>query len=338
MSGDVLLVIINDILDLAKIESGQISLYVKPFDLSKLIQLIYDTFSIKIQGKGIDFKISIDKKVPTILNGDSIRVSQILFNLISNAIKFTPLKGKVTLKINFDNEDADFYYIKVTVKDSGIGIPADKLGTIFDPFIQVSNDAARKYGGTGLGLTIIKKIIVIMNGEIEVKSRLNVGTKFIVNLPFSKVNNNVIGSESYVNKEKFASPTNRDKKIKVLLAEDNKINQILVQKVLLKFNFDCVTVENGSLAVEAVVRENFDIILMDIMMPIMDGYEASSRIRNLQDSTKKNIPIVALTAVVTGSVTEACSSVGINKYLSKPFESEELFTVIMELVQKESAV
>jgi two-component system, sensor histidine kinase len=334
MSGDVLLVIINDILDLAKIESGQISLYAKPFNLSKLIQLIYDTFSIKIQGKGIDFEISIDKKVPAILIGDSIRVSQILFNLISNAIKFTPLKGKVALKINFDKEDAGFYYIKVTVKDSGIGIPADKIETIFDPFIQVSNDAARKYGGTGLGLTIIKKIINIMNGKIQVKSKLNVGTKFIVNLPFAKGNPNTNGSESYFDNEKLLSTFNKDKKVKVLLAEDNKINQILVQKVLSKFNFDCVTVENGSLAVDEVVRENFDIILMDIMMPIMNGYEATSKIRNLKDETKKNIPIVALTAVVTGSVAEACSEVGINKYLSKPFESEELFDVIMELIQK----
>lgn len=338
MSGDVLLVIINDILDLAKIESGQISLYEKPFDLSKLTQLIYDTFSSKIQGKDIDFKISIDKKVPAILNGDSIRVSQILFNLISNAVKFTPVKGRIRLKIKFDGEDAGFHHIKVTVKDSGIGIPLDKIDTIFDPFIQVSNDTARKYGGTGLGLTIIKKIINIMNGEIHVKSKLDQGSKFIVNLPFAKGNSNLVDLKSIVNKDKSAVPIKTVGKIKVLLAEDNRINQILIQKVLSKFNFDCVVVENGNLAVEAVIRENFDIILMDIMMPIMNGYEATSRIRNLKDITKKNIPIVALTAVVTGSVVEACSSVGIDKYLSKPFESEELYNVIMELVQKEGTI
>jgi two-component system CheB/CheR fusion protein len=338
MSGDILLVIINDILDLAKIESGQIALYVKPFDLSKLIQLIYDTFSTKIQEKAIDFKIAIDKKVPVILNGDSIRVSQILFNLISNAVKFTPIKGKIRLKIKFDKEEAGFHYIKVTVKDSGIGIPSDKIDVIFDPFIQVSNDTARKYGGTGLGLTIIKKIINIMNGQIEVKSKLNIGTKFIVNLPFAKGNSNSVDLKSVINKDKLAIPINTGERIKVLLAEDNRINQILVQKVLSKFNFDCVTVDNGSLAVEAVIHENFDVILMDIMMPIMDGYEATSIIRNLGDKTKKNIPIVALTAVVTGSVIEASSSVGIDKYLSKPFESEELYNVIIELVRKEDNI
>lgn len=332
MSGDVLLVIINDILDLAKIESGQIALYVKPFDLSKLIQLIYDTFSTKIQAKGIDFKISIDKNVPAILNGDSIRVSQILFNLISNAVKFTPLKGKITLKIIFDKEDSGFHYIKVTVKDSGIGIPSNKIDSIFDPFIQVSNDTARKYGGTGLGLTIIKKIINIMDGHIEVKSKLNVGTKFIVNLPFAKGDSKTVSSDLFRDKDKSVIQLNGEKRIRVLLAEDNKINQILVQKVLSKFNFECFTVENGSMAVEAVVNENFDIILMDIMMPIMNGYEATTMIRNLKDNAKKNIPIVALTAVVTGSVIDACSSAGINKYLSKPFESEELYNVIIELV------
>lgn len=335
MSGDVLLVIINDILDLAKIESGQISLYAKPFNLSKLIQLIYDTFSTKIQAKGIDFKILIDKKVPSILNGDSIRVSQILFNLISNAIKFTPSKGNITLEINFEKEDEGFYYIKVIVEDSGIGIPPDKLESIFDPFIQVSNDTARKYGGTGLGLTIIKKIITIMNGQIEVKSKLDNGTKFVVNLPFAKENSKTVSSESLLINDKLVIQANGEKRTKVLLAEDNKINQILVQKVLSKFNFDCVIVENGKLAVEAVVNDSFDVVLMDIMMPVMDGYEASMLIRNLTDKTKKNVPIVALTAVVTGSVIDACSSAGINKYLSKPFESEELYDVIVELVQKD---
>lgn len=336
MSGDVLLVIINDILDLAKIESGQITLYEKPFDLLKLIQLIYDTFSDKIQGKGIDFKISIDKKVPTILNGDSVRVSQILFNLISNAVKFTSLKGKIRLKIDFEKEEDDFYYIKITVKDTGIGISSEKINTIFEPFIQVSDDSARKYGGTGLGLTIIKKIISIMNGDIVVESRLNVGTKFTVSLPFSKRNFNSYGEE--VSKDALEISSDNHENLKVLLAEDNKINQMLVQKVLSKFNFDCVIADNGKLAVEAVVRQDFDIVLMDIMMPVMNGYEASAKIRDLKDETKKNIPIVALTAVVTGSVIESCSAVGINKYLSKPFEAEELYNVIMELVQKKDRI
>lgn len=338
MSGDILLVIINDILDLAKIESGQINLYEKPFNLSRLTQLMYDTFYTKTQEKGIDFKISIDKKVPVILNGDSIRVSQILFNLISNAVKFTPEKGKIRIKIKFDREEIGFNRIQVSVKDSGIGIPSDKIETIFDPFIQVSNDTSRKYGGTGLGLTITKKIIDIMNGQIQVESKLDVGTKFIVNLPFSKGNLNLAISKSSIARDKPVISIGGGRKIKVLLAEDNRINQMLVEKILSKFNFECVTVGNGSLAIEAVMKHDFDVILMDIMMPIMDGYEATSIIRNLEDETKKNIPIIALTAVVTGSIVELSSSVGINRYLSKPFETEELYNVVIELVDKGNSV
>ena len=241
------------------------------------------------------------------------------------------------MRINFDKEDAEFYYIKIIVKDSGIGIPSDKIDSIFEPFIQVSNDTARKYGGTGLGLTIIKKIIHIMNGQIKVKSKVNSGAKFIVNLPFAKINSSSVNLKSFLEKDKLALATNEERKIKVLLAEDNKINQILVQKVLSNFNFDCVIVDNGKMAVEAVTRENFDIVFMDIMMPLMNGYEASSLIRHLEDPIKKNIPIVALTAVVTGSVIEACSFAGINRYLSKPFESEELYNVIIELVHTKEA-
>lgn len=336
MSGDILLVIINDILDLAKIEAGQLVLYEKPFNLSKLTQLIYDTFSTKLQEKEIDFKISIDKKVPEVLIGDSIRVSQILFNLLSNSVKFTPVKGEIKLKIKFVKEEAGFHFIKITVEDSGIGISAEKLDTIFDPFIQVSNDTARKYGGTGLGLTIISKIINIMNGEIKVKSKLGVGTKFKVSLPFVK--GDAISADQVPvasnSKQKSVIPLDANRRIKVLLAEDNSINQILAQKVLSKFNFDCVTVGNGKLAVEAVSHGDFDVILMDIMMPVMDGYEATLIIRKMEDKIKRNIPIVALTAVVTGSVIEASSAMGIDKYLSKPFEAEELFNVIMELVSR----
>jgi two-component system CheB/CheR fusion protein len=332
MSGDILLVIINDILDLAKIESGQIALYEKPFELSKLIQLVYDAFSMKVQEKDLSFETSIDKKIPVTVNGDSVRVAQILFNLISNAVKFTPPKGTIILKIDSEKEDSKFHNIKITVKDTGIGISADRIEAIFDPFIQVSDDTARKYGGTGLGLTIIKKIINMMNGRISVESEPNVGTIFTVHLPFAKESSYQTKSDLLVEENEPALVVDKNKKIKVLLAEDNRINQLLAQKVLLKFDFECFTVENGSLAVEAVSNENFDIVLMDIMMPVMNGYEATALIRNLSDETKKNIPIIALTAVVTGSIIEDCEKAGMNSYLSKPFASEELYKAIAKLV------
>jgi signal transduction histidine kinase/CheY-like chemotaxis protein len=334
MSGDILLVIINDILDLAKIESGQFTLYEKPFDLSKLIQLIYGAFGTKISQKKISFKISIDKKVPATLKGDSVRVAQILFNLVSNAVKFTPIKGKIRLSIDLDRDDDSFYYLKMTIKDSGIGIATDKIDTIFEPFTQVSDDNARKYGGTGLGLTIIKKIINMMNGQISVKSKPDLGAKFTIDIPFAKETSYVVNEKLLKAKSKTNVTTFDNKKIKVLLAEDNPINQLLLQKVLSRFNFDCFTVENGSLAVDAVISKDFDIILMDIMMPVMDGYEATAIIRNLPDEQKRSIPIIALTAIVTGPIMELCSAAGIDKYLSKPFDSEELHNTILKLVHK----
>lgn len=334
VSGDILLVIINDILDLAKIESGEVSLSNKPFNLGQLTRLVHDTFKMKTVEKDIDFKVSIDKKVPEILNGDSVRVSQIFFNLISNAVKFTPVNGKIRMKIKIQDEEDDCYIVRIIVKDSGIGIPSDKLEGIFNPFVQVSNDTSRKYGGTGLGLTIIKRIIDIMNGDIQVKSELNVGTKFIVTIPFSK-NDYFSVPKTFLEEREFVKPIDKNRRIKVLLAEDNRINQILVQKILAKYNFDCVAVTNGKLALEAITQEDFDVVILDLMMPEMNGYETSSAIRSLRNRSKKNVPIVALSAVVTGSVAEACRAVGINSYISKPFDADQLYTVIMQLLEKE---
>ncbi|MFL9831357.1 ATP-binding protein [Flavobacterium sp. ST-87] len=335
MSGDILLVIINDILDLAKIESGKIILTNKPFSLSQLTRLIYDSFAIKAQEKNIDFQILTNSNVPAILIGDSVRISQILFNLISNSVKFTPERGKIRLKIRLIEED-ESYLIKIIVKDTGIGIPSDQLQGIFNPYIQVSNSVAGIENGTGLGLAIVKKIIDMMNGDIQVKSKLNVGTKFTVLLPFPKGAYYFEASEELIKNEKKPVQGNRKRKIKILLAEDNHVNQMLTQKVLSQFNMDCVIVANGKLAIEALMKEDFDLILMDLMMPVMNGYEAASAIRDLKNHTKKNTPIIALSAVVTGLVDEACKAVGINRYVSKPFNAEELHQIIIELLEKKN--
>lgn len=335
MSGDILLVIINDILDLAKIESGEIAIFKRPFELDKLLELLNDTFSKKIEDKKIKYQYSVDKNVPNTLIGDSIRVSQVLFNLMSNAIKFTPKKGKIKLRIQLENETETNYILKIILKDTGIGIPEDKLEIIFNPFVQVATDNSRTISGTGLGLTIIKKLITMMHGQIKVKSQINEGTKFNVILPFLRANDTFVPPPVVVkpNLEPMLELI-ADKTIKVLLAEDNRINQVLVQKVLLKYKLECVTVANGQLAVEAVENDDFDVILMDIMMPVMDGYEATKLIRNLKDEVKNSIPIIALTAIVTGTVVEDSMFMGINKYLSKPFDPSILIATILELVQQ----
>ncbi|MEL1240791.1 response regulator [Flavobacterium flavipallidum] len=328
ISADVLLVIINDILDLVKIESGQLTLTNKPFNLNLLTQLLYDTFLVKTKEKAIDFKVAIDKKVPRILNGDSIRVSQIFFNLISNSVNSTPVNGKIRFKIKFQEEEDDNFILKIILKDTGLGISTEM-------FKEASNPFTKQYEGAGLGLTIIKKIINIMNGEIVVKSKINVGTKFIITLPFSKNDHHLSASKSYIDREYSVPKIDVNAKIKVLLAEDNRVNQLLSHKILSDYNFDCVAVANGKLAVEAVNQEDFDIVIMDLMMPVMNGYEATSAIRNMKDLLKKNIPIIALSAVVNDTVNDTCKAVGINKYISKPFSSEELYTAILSLIIRE---
>jgi two-component system CheB/CheR fusion protein len=293
-------------------------------------QLIFDTCSIKTTEKEIDFSFSIDKNLPVDFIGDSARISQILYNLISNAVKFTPQNGKIKLQISNAGKENNCHYIQMAVTDNGIGIPSDKIDHIFDPFIQVSNDAARSHSGTGLGLAIVKRIISKMNGGITVESALGKGTTFIVTIPL-KESDSSLGTNSLM-LENCPLILTSQKKIKVLLAEDNRINQLLAQKVLSDFKFDFVTVENGKQAIEAVLKEDFDVILMDLMMPEMDGYEATTVIRSLTDNTKNDIPIIALTAVVIDSVTDKCASIGVNKYLSKPYKSNELYEMIMELV------
>lgn len=338
MLGDTLQVIINDILDLAKIESGKISLIEKPFNISILTQLMYDTFSIKTTEKNVDFKVSVDQRIPMELVGDSTRISQVLYNLVSNAVKFTPANGEILLEIVQEKIENDSRFVRINVKDTGIGIPADRLEHIFDPFIQVSNDTARQFGGTGLGLSIVKKIVSIMEGKISVESKLGEGTIFTVLLPLKEAKSDSTLEKSNIENNQNFNVVLEERKIKVLLAEDNRINQLLAQKVLTGFKFDCEIVENGKLAVEALKNQDFDVVLMDLMMPEMDGYEATIAIRNLEDEKKRNIPIIALTAVVIDSVTEKCASVGMNQYLSKPFKSNELYDKIMEVIkQKELA-
>ncbi|MGG7034591.1 MAG: ATP-binding protein [Flavobacterium sp.] len=329
--GDSLMVIVNDILDLASIESGQISIEEKPFNLPIITKLVYNTFSIKAAEKEVDFSVLVDSNIPADFIGDPNRISQILYNLVSNAIKFTHAKGKVGLRICLDKKKNDNYFVKMIVKDTGIGIANNKLASIYDPFVQVSNDEARQLGGTGLGLSIVKRIVSMMKGEITVESELGFGTTFTVTIPLKEsLSNSVKAKKANKNRD---SKSFGDKKVKVLLAEDNRINQLLAQKILSGFKFEHVTVGNGREAVEAVEKEDFDVILMDLMMPEMNGYEAAVAIRDLEDRQKKNIPIIALTAVVVGSVAEKCAEVGIDKYLSKPFKSEELYEYIVDIVQ-----
>jgi two-component system CheB/CheR fusion protein len=333
ISGDILLVIINDILDLAKIDAGKMTLEESPVMIKDLSQVILNTFAVKVNEKELQLGLSVADDVPETLLGDSVRISQVLFNFVSNAVKFTPPNGKIQLSIGVDHEDEEHCYIELAVTDTGIGIPSDKIDSVFAPFVQTSNDTARKYGGTGLGLTIVKKIIDLMNGKVAVESEFGSGTRFSAIIPMRKyVQDPEAEKAKPVEKSEQLHPDLVNRTIRVLLADDNAINRLLVQTVLAQHNVKITTVENGREAFESVKQYEFDIILMDIMMPEMDGYEATQAIRRLDDASKKDIPIIALTAVVTNSVAVKCSEMGMNGYISKPFDSNELYRMMIDLI------
>ncbi|MBI1837398.1 MAG: response regulator [Flavobacteriia bacterium] len=326
-SGDILLVIINDILDLSKIDAGKMSLEYVPINISTICKQVAGNFEYKIIEKKINFNYFELNEININLLGDPVRISQILLNILSNAIKFTPENGTINLSVSSEQKSEDKTEIKFQISDTGIGISEEKLQMIFDPFTQTSEDITRKYGGTGLGLSIVKKLVKIMEGTIEVESVIDKGSLFTIQIclknDLTPKDNVEVVSESEVSEEI------NTKDIKILLAEDNMINQLLATTVLKQFGFNVVCVENGELAVNRVLSEDFDLILMDLMMPEMDGYEATKIIRSMDNLLKKTIPIIALTADVTATDINKSVKVGMNDYITKPFDSENLFKKII---------
>lgn len=326
-SSDNLLVIINDILDLSKIEAGKIELEDIPFNVRKIIRHIQDILSIKAHEKAIELNVSINDNIPEILFGDPTRLTQILMNLVSNAIKFTA-KGNVSIRVNEKERQVSYSEIEFIIKDTGIGIPADKIAKVFDTFTQAESDTSRKYGGSGLGLSICKKLVQMQGGNIEVKSKSGEGSEFSFALKYrtgmpDKV---IIQSAKQVNPEAFNN-------LKILLVEDNEFNQWVAIDTLHAFN-STILVElagNGNEAVKMAEQNDYDVILMDVQMPVMDGYAATQLIRSNSVKSKSNVPIIAMTANATKSEVERCKIAGMNEYISKPFSPEDLFDRILKM-------
>ncbi|QHT69903.1 response regulator [Rhodocytophaga rosea] len=319
---DNLLVIINDILDFSKIESGKINFESIPFDIQVVMSALTGLFKNKIEEKGLTLEITIDRNLPPMFTGDPYRLTQILNNLIGNAIKFTET-GYISVKVEKTAQTAeDVLTIMFTVEDSGIGIPAEKISTIFESFTQADNDTTRKYGGTGLGLAITKRLVEQQGGEIWVNSIPGKGSSFQFKLPF-KVNQQVV-KRSLPPVSEHALP---NKKIRVLIAEDNRVNQMITSKVLKDHGYEGVIASDGKQAIEQLQHNNFDIVLMDIQMPEMDGYQAIKYIRQHM-AEKKTIPIIALTAHAIKEEIEKCFFAGVNDYVSKPFSPGELIRKI----------
>ncbi len=326
LSGEALIVLINDILDLAKVDAGKMVFEKVPFKLALSISAMLHLFETKIQEKNLKLIKEYDNKIPEVLIGDPVRLHQIILNLISNAVKFTST-GKIKVQVHLVSEDEDKATVEISVADTGIGIAEDKLDQIFEYFHQASSDTSRLYGGTGLGLAIVKQLVESQGGSIHVKSKLNEGSTFSFVLSFQKTK---FESESVT---ELAETEPDIKNIKVLVVEDISLNQLLMKTVLDDFGFECDIAGNGKIAVEKLQNNSYDIILMDLQMPEMNGFEATEHIRSQMNL---NLPIIALTADVTTVDLAKCTSVGMNDYIAKPVDEQILYRKIVELVKKSS--
>jgi two-component system CheB/CheR fusion protein len=324
LSGDTLIALINDILDLAKVDAGKMIFEKKPFKMAVSITSMLQLFDTKIQEKNLKLVINYDKKIPDVLLGDSIRLHQIILNLVSNAVKFTS-EGKIAVNTNLLFEDEDKVIIEFEVTDSGIGIPEDNIDLIFENFQQATNGTSSLYGGTGLGLAIVKQLVTSQGGTIRVKSKINEGSTFSFTLPFQKTKK---AAELETNPNELHLS---QKDIKVLVVEDMALNQLLMKTILDDFGFERDIAENGKIAIEMLQTKSYDIILMDLQMPVMNGFEATKYIRN---TLNLDIPIIALTADVTTVDLEKCKAVEMNDYIAKPIDEKLLFSKIVELTKK----
>jgi two-component system CheB/CheR fusion protein len=323
-SGKSLNLLINDILDLAKVDAGRMTFEKQPFEIRESITSILHSFNLKIKEKNLDLVKEYDSKIPSILLGDSLRLNQIILNLISNAVKFTQ-KGKILLSVKLLSEDEENVTIEFAVTDSGIGIAANKIDSIFNVFEQAETSIANSYGGTGLGLAIVKQLIETQGGAISVKSKVSEGSTFSFTLPFGKTN---IKSEE---ETEILKQDPEIKNLRVLVAEDIALNQLLIKIILSDFGFIHEIVDNGKIAIEKLQTNTYDIILMDLQMPEMNGFEATEYIRK---TMKSQIPIIALTADVTKADVSKCKEYGLDAYIPKPINENLLYSKIVELVNR----
>ena len=326
MSGDALIVLINDILDLAKVDAGKMTFEQVPFKLSASISAMLHVFETKIQEKNLELVTEYDTNIPKVLLGDPVRLHQIILNLVSNAIKFTS-KGKITVSVHLVDEDEESATVEFAIADTGIGIAESKIDTIFDDFQQATSGTSRLYGGTGLGLAIVKQLVEPQGGTVNVKSQIHEGSTFSFVLRFLKTNVDAELETEMVELE------TEIRSIKVLVVEDMPLNQLLMKTLLDDFGFERDIAENGKIAIEKLQNGSYDIVLMDLQMPIMNGFDATEYIRN---TMKLDIPIIALTADVTTVDLAKCKAVGMNDYIAKPVDERLLYSKIVGIVKKPS--
>jgi PAS domain S-box-containing protein len=324
LSGDALIVLINDILDLAKVDAGKMSFEKIPFKMSLSISAMLQVFDAKIQEKNLKLIKKYDEKIPEVLVGDPVRLHQIILNLVSNAVKFTT-QGEIRVTVDLLNESEDNVNIEFAVTDTGIGIAESKLENIFENFQQATSGTSRLYGGTGLGLAIVKQLVEGQGGSINVKSKPNLGSTFSFILSFQKTNAEAEAETALAELDKEI------KNIRILVVEDIPLNQLLMKTLLDDFGFKCDIAGNGRIAIEKLQQELYDLILMDLQMPEMNGFETTEFIRKQMNL---EIPIIALTADVTTVDLQKCKAVGMNDYIAKPVDERLLHSKIVGTLKK----
>ena len=321
-SADHLLVIINDILDISKIESGKIDIESINFNLHDQIKQLVNTLKYKAASKGILFSYFIQENIPENLFGDPIRLHQILVNILGNALKFTE-KGEVKLHVNFEPKTENEVEIQFKIIDTGIGIAKENQAKIFESFAQEGKNITRRFGGTGLGLSISKHLTQLLNGQISLESEKNKGSIFTIKIPFKL-------AKFLPQSQQSVFETKDLKNAKILIVEDNKMNQIVTNQLLKKWNSTTQSAYNGKEALDKLTEENFDLILMDLQMPVLDGYETTKKIKEQKKWNK--IPIIALTADAFPEIKKQALEVGMDEFITKPFNQEELYQKISKLV------
>lgn len=324
-SAENLLSLINDILDYNKLESGKLNFEKTNFSLKDTVNSITHSLKTKVKENNNQLVVNMNENVAEYIVGDPTRLAQVLNNLLSNAIKFTE-NGQVTLDIQAQKEDEETIVLDFAVRDTGIGIPEDKQEHIFESFTQACSSTTRKFGGTGLGLAIIKKILEHQDSQIQIKSKVGEGSTFYFTLQFEKGEAPKLSEIEQDTQLQSLSGT------KVLLVEDNKINQLIANRFLKKWDINYDVADNGAIALEKVQSNDYDVVLMDLQMPTMDGYTATAKIRNLKGNKYQELPIIALTASAMLEERNRVYTVGMNDYVTKPFNPIELYSAINKYI------
>lgn len=326
-AGNTLLAVVNDILDLSKIEAGKIDFVKHSFNLAKIFDYARDMLEPTAKKQNLKLVMDIDKEIPAFIVGDNVRLTQILLNLIGNAIKFTR-EGEITVSVKKKYEKEGLLGLEFVVADTGIGIPQDALKFIFESFQQIDSDTNRQQGGTGLGLTIVRQLVRLQGGNISAKSELGQGSTFTFELEFAL--------EEVLEEKEEKIEILRDKLVgfELLLVEDNPLNQLVTQKLLSDWGIELQIANNGKEAIDLLAKRGFDLILMDVQMPEMDGYEATRHIREKMLKPFKDIPIIALTANAFSGSDDECLKAGMDDYVSKPIEITNLYSKIVQYVRK----